>query len=59
MSFRQDNFRNVQFSRSRGIDISAFMSRVYGWMMIGIIVTGIVAYAIGNNPEMVKQIFAN
>ncbi len=59
MSFRQGNVRGVQYSRSRGLDKSAFMSRVYGWMMIGIMVTGIVAYAIGNNPALVQQIFMN
>lgn len=59
MSFRQDNVRDTAYSRSRGLEMSSFMSRVYGWMMIGILVTGIVSFWIGNNPELVKQIFMN
>ncbi len=39
--------------------LSSFMSRVYGWMMFGLLVTGAVAYHVGNNQELVTRIFSN
>lgn len=59
MNFRQDNPREMAGIRNRSGELSAFMSRVYGWMMLGIMVTGVVSYEIGSNPEMVQKIFSN
>lgn len=59
MNFRQGNARDVLYTRGRTLDISGFMSRVYSWMMLGILVTGAVSFAIGNNPEWVSRIFMN
>ncbi len=36
-----------------------FMSRVYGWMMAGLCVTGLVAWNVAGNPELVATIFDN
>lgn len=38
--------------------ISTFMSRVYLWMTLGLLLTGIVAYVVSNNPAMLQAIFA-
>ena len=35
------------------------MSRVYGWMTGGLCVTGLVAWNVAGNPEMVQTIFGN
>jgi uncharacterized protein len=59
MNFRQDNSREMAYARNRSGEISAFMSRVYGWMMLGIIVTGIVSHQVGSNPEWLAKIFSN
>ena len=59
MNFRQRDSREVAFNRAGSSDISIFMSRVYGWMMLGILVTGLVSFGVGNNPELVTQIFMN
>lgn len=59
MNFRQ---RDTSGSALRGVRsdvLSAFMSKVYGWMMLGILVTGIVSFQIGNNPDLVAQVFSN
>ena len=58
MSFRQSP-QEINYNRVSSIDLSAFMSRVYAWMMAGIAITGIVSYAIGNSPALVSQIFSN
>lgn len=39
--------------------IANFMSKVYTWMMVGIMLTAIVAYVVGSNVELVSQIFSN
>ncbi len=36
-----------------------FMSRVYGWMTGGLCLTGLVAWNVSGNPEMVRTIFGN
>src|SRR3990167_6496961 len=59
MNLRNNNPREMAYLRSRGADISAFMSRVYSWMTLGILLTGLVSYQVGSQPELVQQIFAN
>lgn len=59
MNLRQRNPRDVMYGGARSADLAAFMSRVYGWMMLGILVTGLVSYYVGSNPELVSQIFMN
>ncbi|MDB5038171.1 MAG: hypothetical protein JWQ35_1699 [Bacteriovoracaceae bacterium] len=36
-----------------------FMSRVYGWMTLGIALTGFISFYIGNNPELLMSILKN
>lgn len=38
---------------------SVFMARVYQWMSIGILLTGIVAYLVGTNEELIEAITGN
>lgn len=59
MNFRPRNSQEMAFDRTRTGALSAFMSRVYAWMMLGIFVTGVVSYTVGNNPEWVASIFSN
>tara|TARA_R110000868_G_scaffold357226_3_gene618679 strand:- start:53 stop:766 length:714 start_codon:yes stop_codon:yes gene_type:complete len=59
MNFRPQDSRNLTIDQARSGVLSAFMSRVYSWMMLGILVTGAVSFEVGNNPELVAQIFQN
>ncbi len=36
-----------------------FMARVYRWMTVGLLLTGGVAYQVGNDPALVEQIVTN
>lgn len=36
-----------------------FMSRVYFWMMLGLIISGVVAYEISSTPALFNSIFSN
>ncbi|MGZ3788021.1 MAG: Bax inhibitor-1/YccA family protein [Bacteriovorax sp.] len=38
---------------------SAFMTRVYQWMSIGVLLTGVIAALIGTNDEVMRTIMAN
>ncbi len=58
MNFRR-NPQEIFVNRADSGTISAFMSRVYGWMTAGILMTAMVSYYIGNDPQLVAQVFAN
>jgi FtsH-binding integral membrane protein len=59
MNLRPRNSSEIAFDRARSSVISAFMSRVYGWMMLGIMLTGLVSYGVGTSPDLVNQVFTN
>jgi FtsH-binding integral membrane protein len=40
-------------------EVARFMSRVYGWMMLGIAMSGLVAWQISENQELAYSIFSN
>src|SRR3990167_1652727 len=56
MNLRQ---RDMAFSRPGSRSITDFMNRVYAWMTLGIFITGIVSYTVGNNAELAASIFQN
>jgi FtsH-binding integral membrane protein len=53
------NYQNpVNYSDSAiALSTSRFMSRVYGWMALGIAMSGLVAWQVAQNSELVTQIF--
>ena len=57
----ENNFQNsVNWSEAAAISKTArFMSRVYGWMMLGVAMSGIVAYAISENTALALSILQN
>lgn len=60
MNFRQRNPQEtIIMNGARSGAVSAFMTKVYGWMTLGILVTALVSFGIGSNPQLVAQIFAN
>lgn len=38
---------------------ATFMSRVYFWMMLGLVISGGVAYSIGNSPALITSLYSN
>lgn len=46
-------------ARDAGQTISAFMSRVYLWMMVGIAISGITAFVVAGRPDIVLYITQN
>lgn len=39
-------------SKTFDASISSYMTRVYQWMMIGVLLTGLVAFVVANNPSL-------
>lgn len=46
-------------SPTRSIELSKYMSKVYMWMTIGILLTGFVAYSVSQNQEFMYMILTN
>ncbi len=51
--------RNPYVSPTAQLAVSAYMSKVYMWMTIGILLTGLVAFSVANSPEMMIAIVSN
>lgn len=59
MDYNQRDVRNLSTNRTNVSTLSTFMSRVYGWMMIGMLVTGAVSFYVGSRPDLVQSIMTN
>lgn len=54
-SYQRNNYRPIDMAAST----SAFMSRVYFWMMAGLALSGTVAYWIASDPQRVINLISN
>ena len=44
---------------NEAVEIGRFMSRVYGWMTLGILMSGLVAWQVSQNPDLALSIVQN
>ena len=51
--------KNVIISENRDVAVRSFMSKAYGWMTAALIMTGITAHYVANNPAIYKWIFSS
>ncbi len=59
-SFGNQSLGNQVFGpASIAVENARFMSRVYGWMTGGLCLTGVVAWNVSGNPQLVQTIFGN
>jgi FtsH-binding integral membrane protein len=54
-----DNRQSSLTSRDSSQAVSAFMSSVYLWMMVGIFISGITAYTISSSPDLLASMMQN
>lgn len=54
----QDYPGNIKV-KARAVDNARFMSCVYRWMCLGLLVTGAVALQVTTNPDLLRMIFGN
>src|SRR5215813_9024469 len=64
MSWNQQSFRRQQQpgayipSIANDERVGAFLTKVYGWMFLGLLVTALVAFAVASTPALIELIFA-
>ncbi len=54
----QSVYQSAEFQQELAIQ-RTFMSRVYGWMTIGLLTTALTSLVVANNPALVKAIFTS
>lgn len=54
-----DPIVDYRSANSTAVALSRFMARVYGWMTFGLLITAVVSYVIGNDPELMRAIMGN
>src|SRR5262244_1652119 len=61
MSWNQSSWsqRSLVAPDLRDERVSAFLSRVYGWMFVGLLITGGTALAIASSPSLIEAILLN
>jgi FtsH-binding integral membrane protein len=58
-SWKQPSLTAPQLADVRDERVGAFLSKVYGWMFVGLLVTAVTAFAIASSPAIVEVIFVN
>src|SRR5882672_7467629 len=58
-SWNQSSFTSPQLADVRDERVGAFLSKVYGWMFFGLLVTAVTAFAVGSSPAIIEVIFVN
>ena len=56
MSWNQSSFATVDVRDER---VSAFLSKVYGWMFVGLLITAVTASAVASSPSLVEALILN
>ena len=56
MSWNQSSIANADVRDER---VSGFLSKVYGWMFLGLLITAGTAFFISSSPAIINAIFAN
>jgi uncharacterized protein len=41
------------------VRVTAFLSKVYGWMFLGLLITAVTAFAVASSPALIEAVFLN
>lgn len=58
-SYMQESARSAMSTADQVSVTSSFVNRVYGWMSAGLVISGIIAYLIGTDPNMTQKLIEN
>jgi FtsH-binding integral membrane protein len=58
-SWNQSTLNAPQLADVRDERVGAFLSKVYGWMFLGLMVTSLTAFAVASSPAMIELVFLN
>ena len=59
MSWNQSSFTSPQVADVRDERVGAFLSRVYGWMFAGLLVTAVTAFTVAASPALIETLILN
>lgn len=59
MSWNQSSLTSAQVVDVRDERVGAFLSRVYGWMFAGLLVTAVTAFTVAASPALIETLIAN
>ncbi len=59
MSWNQSSFTSPQVADVRDERVGAFLSRVYGWMFAGLLVTAVTAFTVAASPALIEMLILN
>ena len=59
MSWNQSSYTSPQIADVRDERVGAFLSRVYGWMFAGLLVTAVTAFTVASSPALVETLILN
>jgi FtsH-binding integral membrane protein len=58
-SSNRASFTSPQLADVRDERVGAFLSRVYGWMFVGLLITSGVAFAVASSPALIETLILN
>lgn len=58
-SWKQTSFTAPQLADVRDERVGAFLSRVYGWMFVGLLITAVIAFAVASSPVLIETLILN
>jgi FtsH-binding integral membrane protein len=58
-SSNQTSFTAPQLADVRDERVGAFLSRVYGWMFVGLLITAVIAFAVASSPALIETLILN
>ncbi len=59
MSWNQSSFTSPLVADVRDERVGAFLSRVYGWMFAGLLVTAVTAFTVAASPALIEKLILN
>ncbi|MBA3357643.1 MAG: Bax inhibitor-1/YccA family protein [Pyrinomonadaceae bacterium] len=57
MSWNQSSFTSAPVADVRDERVGAFLSRVYGWMFAGLLITAVTAFTVSASPALIETLF--
>src|SRR6266498_5192313 len=58
-SWNQGSLSSPQLADVRDERVGAFLSKVYGWMFVGLLVTAVTAFSVASSPAIIEIVFRN
>src|ERR1700730_6878672 len=58
-SWNQSSITSPQLADVRDERVGAFLSKVYGWMFAGLLITAVTAFAVASSPGLIETLILN